>query len=345
MATLKDLAAECGVSTATVSNVLNGKANVSEATRRKIISAIKASGYKPNFMARGLRAAKTKTVGLIVEDITLFSTPKIVEGIMSFCEERGYRTILENLRLYSKWGKGWYSRQEFFHLMQLAFREMISIKTDGIIYVAGHARKIPMPDEEFPIPTVLAYSYSANPGRQFIAIDDRNSARTMTEHLIANGHRKIALIKGTRKNIHTEERLAGFKDGLAAHGISFEAELAADGNWTRESGFEAAERIFSGGKEFSAFFCMNDEMAAGVYDSLRKRSLAPGEDISVAGFDGRIFSAYLEPPLTTMSIPLEQIGRKSAELLVTQIENADFSGDNDLIPCSLCSRKSVRNIN
>ena len=97
MVTLKDIANQSGVSIATVSNILNGKSNVSEETKNRVLELINSTGYRPNYMARGLRASKTKTVGIIIEEISAFSAPHIIEGLMSYFEDNGYRCILENL--------------------------------------------------------------------------------------------------------------------------------------------------------------------------------------------------------------------------------------------------------
>ena len=132
MITLKELARRCTVSIATVSNILNGKSNVGEETKKRVLEVIKETGYKPNIMARGLRANKTKTIGLIVEDLTAFSSPWIVEGVMSYLEEKGYGTVLENLRMYTKHIDTWENQNSFSKIVNSAIVQMISIKVDGV---------------------------------------------------------------------------------------------------------------------------------------------------------------------------------------------------------------------
>ena len=118
MVTLKKIAELCSVSITTVSNILNGKSNV----------------YKPNYMARGLRASKTNTLGIIIDDLTEFSSPQIIDGIMSFCEENNYKAILENLRFYSKWGTKWYHNQGYKVAVQQAIEEFSSIKISNFTF-------------------------------------------------------------------------------------------------------------------------------------------------------------------------------------------------------------------
>ena len=180
MITLKQLADRCNVSIATVSNILNGKANVGEETRQRVLEVIKETGYSPNFMARGLRANKTNTIGLIVEDLTAFSSPYIIEGIMSLLEEKGYRTVLENLRLYTKHKDSWENKKEFTKIVNTALNQMIAIKVDGIIYIAGHARNIYIDTSSLKLPFVMAYAFPEKNTIQSINIDDIDSAFQMT---------------------------------------------------------------------------------------------------------------------------------------------------------------------
>ena len=160
MITLKEIAEKCDVSITTVSNILNGKSNVSENTKERVLKVIKETGYRPNYMARGLRASKTYSVGLIIDDLTEFSSTGIIDGIMSYFDEHHYKAILENLRFYSKWGTKWYHNKGYEDSVQQSIDEFESIKVDGIIYVAGHARCISCIPENLNIPLVISYASS-----------------------------------------------------------------------------------------------------------------------------------------------------------------------------------------
>ena len=134
MVTLKEIARECNVSPTTVSNILNGKPKVSEETKERVLETVNRLGYRPNYIAQGLRNQKTKMIGIIAEDIAQFTTPEIVEGIMSYCEEKGYRSIVKNLRLYARWSDSWYNKESDYHaILEPAIRELTSIMVDGII--------------------------------------------------------------------------------------------------------------------------------------------------------------------------------------------------------------------
>lgn len=112
MVTLKEIAQMCGVSLSTVSNILNGKKKASEATRQRVLEIMKQTGYQPNYFAQGMRKRKTKMIGIITEDLKLFSSPPIIEKIMAYCEDNIYRTILVNLRLYDKWENTWFNDEK-----------------------------------------------------------------------------------------------------------------------------------------------------------------------------------------------------------------------------------------
>ncbi|MBP1756794.1 MAG: transcriptional regulator, partial [Firmicutes bacterium] len=187
----------CGVSTSTISNILNGKPKVSEETRLRILEIVKQSGYQPNYFAQGMRMQKTRMIGIIVEDLNEFSTSPIVEAIMAYCEEKNYRAILLNMRLYDKWQDTWYDDESKLQsVLQPAIRELLSIKVDGIMYIAGHCRVINCFPEDFTIPAIVVYAISKAPGFTSVVIDDEKGSYDMTRYLISMGHRKIGLIAG-----------------------------------------------------------------------------------------------------------------------------------------------------
>ena len=296
MITLKEIAEKCSVSITTVSNILNGKSNVSEKTKQRVLEVVKETGYRPNYMARGLRASKTNSIGIIIDDLTEFSSTGIIDGIMSYFDEHKYKAILENLRFYSKWGTKWYHNKGYEDSVQQAIDEFVSIKVDGIIYVAGHARCISCIPENLEVP---------------------------------------------EKNIHTQRRLEGYKKALSENGLE-DPKLLKYANWDRTSGYEAAKELLSN-TDCTAVFCFNDLMAAGVYDYLNEKGLTPGKDISVAGFDNRTMSQFLNPALTTVEIPLVEIGRKSAELILNQIASPDdFETQQSFVECKIIERDSVK---
>lgn len=340
MITLKEIAEKCSVSITTVSNILNGKSNVSEETKKRVLEVVKETGYRPNYMARGLRAAKTNSVGIIIDDLTEFSSTGIIDGIMSYFDEHKYKAILENLRFYSKWGTKWYHNKGYENSVQQAIDEFVSIKVDGIIYVAGHARCISCIPENLEVPLVISYAFTEQSGISSVEFDDLKAACDMTTNLIKKGHKKIAVIAGTEKNIHTQRRLEGYHKALKENGIK-DCKCIQYANWDRESGYQAAKELLKD-SGCTAVFCFNDLMAAGLYDYLDEKGLVPGKDIAVAGFDNRTMSQFLKPTLTTVEIPLFEIGRKSAELILKQINSPDdYETQQAFVECKIIERESV----
>jgi len=348
MITLKEIAKKCSVSIATVSNILNNKSNVSEETKERVLQVIKETGYKPNYMARGLRATKTNTIGLLIDDLTQFSASTLVDGIMSFLEEKNYKSIIENLRFFSKFGSKWEDNELYKNAVSSAIQEFDAVKVDGIIYIASHCRAIDSIPENNTIPTTICYAFSKNNNIPSVMIDDIAAAYKLTNHLISNGHKEIAIILGAKDNIHTDKRLAGLKQALDENNIPLTEQILYYGDWSFTSGYNSCKNLFESGKKFTAIFCFNDMMAAGAYKYLREIKLTPGEDISIVGFDNQFDEDLIEPKLTTMKLPLFEIGRKSGEIILNCINNPDSNNNNPnetFIDCTFIEGQSVKKIN
>lgn len=244
MVTIKEIAAECGVSVATVSNVLNGRSNVGVETRKRVLDAVRRTGYQPDYVARGLRKKKTNMIGIVAEDICQFSTPAIMEGIMKYCEKRNYRTVIQNLRLYARWGEFWYENDNAYRsILNPIIQEMISLKVDGLLYVAGHARVVRYFNEVMAMPTVVAYAYTHATYTPVVVLDDENAACVMTRYLISMGHRKIGVLGGRVDNIHTGSRLRGHQKALFEENILYNPAWVRYGDWERGSGYRFAGGI------------------------------------------------------------------------------------------------------
>ncbi len=341
MVTLKEIARECKVSPTTVSNILNGKPKVSEETRQRVLEAVDKMGYRPNYIAQGLRNQKTRTIGIIAEDIAQFSTPEILDEIMSCSEEKGYRTIVKNLRLYARWSDSWYEKESWYHsILDPTLKELESLRVDGIIYIAGHARMIHCFPEGFHTPAVMAYAFSDNKRVPSVAIDDKSSSADMIRYLISKGHRRIGVIGGREDNIHTQQRLLGYQEVLFENKILFNPAWVRYANWDKNRAYLAARELLK--EEVTAIFCMSDQMTGGVYLCLDETGLRAGKDIAVASFDNQSVAEYFLPGLTTMELPLRKIGSVSADFLLKQMEGMEGEiPEKTLIPCRLIERESV----
>ncbi len=349
MITIKEIARECNVSPTTVSNILNGKPKVSQETKERVLETVNRLGYRPNYIAQGLRNQKTKMIGIIAEDIAQFTTPEIVEGIMRYCEENGYRSIVKNLRLYARWSDSWYNKESDYHaILEPAIRDLTSIMVDGIIYIAGHARVVHCFPEHFTTPAVMAYACDSNPEIPSVGIDDQGSAYEIVQYLISKGHRKIGVIGGKADNIHTQQRLLGYQKALFEHQILYNPAWIRYAAWDEVSAYPEARELLK--TEVTAVFCMADKMAGGLYRCLNENGKRAGTDLAVVGFDGQEISKYFIPGLTTMALPLRKIGDVSARMLLKQIEyggndvQRERSAEKVLIPCTFIERESVHQI-
>jgi len=337
MITLKDLSAKCGVSIATISNVINGKKNVSEETRELVLKVVQETGYQPNFLASSLRSTKSKTVGIIIEDVTAFSSPALIEGIMESCEKQGYKCFLQNLRFYSKeiFDEG----SDFKNNISQAVRQTLAIKVDGLIFLAAHSRETDVFQGELPVPAVVAYAKSENPLYPYVIINDEKAAYDMTNYIMSKGYKKIGMITGEKKSVHTIRRVKGYKKALDESEFIYDEKLVLDGKWSRQSGYELAPKLLEKGVD--AVFCGNDNIAAGVIDYLREKGLVPGKDIGVAGFDGQEFSEFMFPVLTTMKLPLSEIGHRVGELIVQGINGNPFEKTEYNESCTLVKGNTI----
>ena len=346
MVTLTDIAKLAGVSPSTVSNILNDRTNVSEDTKKRVLQIIKETGYEPNYFASSMRRRSTKMVGIVVEDLTIYTMP-IVERIMSVLEDEGYKTVLTNLRMYDKWRDTWYyDETKLFSEVASAMNQIRPIKVDGIVYVGGHCRYLRILSEYEDMNLVVAYAISKDSRIPSIIINDEKGGYDVTKYLLEMGHKKIAVIGGVDENLHTQMRLAGYQRALYEYGILFNPNMVAYGNWLRHSGYDAAEKIFK--TEPTALFCMNDYMAAGVYDYCYEHKIRIPEDISIIGYDNVELSEYLVPKLTTCQINAGNIGKQSAIELLSKLrlieEKKDLQERLVYIDCDMVYRDSVRRI-
>ncbi|HEY9573977.1 MAG TPA: LacI family DNA-binding transcriptional regulator [Lachnospiraceae bacterium] len=347
MATIKEIAKACDVSIATVSNIINNKPGASEKTRKLVMEKMQEMNYKPNIVARNLKMKSTRSIGVIVEDMTIFSIPDIVDGITDYCEKKNYQILLINLRLFKKYNDTYYYKEDYYGKVEEEINELLAKQVDGVIYVTAHERVLHCIPQNLPIPAVMAYGYTENPNIPSIVVDDEDGAHQIVEYLIRQGHKKIGVICGKADSIHAQGRLKGYQRALYEHSVLYNPEWICQGDWTRTSGYKMADRLLEQG--VTAIFCMNDIMAGGVYDRILERGMSPGHDISVAGYDNRELSGYYNPPLSTVTLPLHDVGYKASQVMVKMLEEKKEESVKEdgiyKVNCHLLVRESVKNIN
>lgn len=344
MATIKEIAEKSGVSIATVSNIINGKGKTSPETAARVRRVIEEMHYVPNAMARNLKTKKSRSIGVIVEDMTIFSIPDIVDGITDYCDHKNYQIFLVNLRLFKNYGDTYYDKDFYFDKVQQEILKLKNLQVEGIIYVAAHERILKAMPDTLDIPAVMAYSYTQSKNIPSVVVDDMDGMYQITKEVLKKGHRRIGLITGKKDSLHAKARLMGYQKALFLSGAPIEPALIQVGDWNRQSGYDLTSTLLK--QKVTAIMCMNDLMAGGVYDRLEELHLRAGRDISVTGYDDRQLSAYYKPPLTTVGLPLHDIGYRASEILLGLLEKEARKEKKEeplvvQVPCHLEKRKSV----
>ena len=304
---LEDIAKETGFSISTVSRVLsNSTYPVSEPIREKVLRVAETMGYEPNIAARSLRTDRTNTIGIIVDDLLSPFTPPIVRGIQDYLHEHGFLSLIVN--------SDWDPDQE-----QAAIKTLLSRPVDGIIFVEYSHLTTSDTLERSNKPHVFVHRLFGSPIKNSVVPDDYYGASLATEHLIALGHHHIGYINGP-ENWHTcRARLRGYQETLAGHGLPFEAALVQPGDWEIASGYAAAQNLLKLSERPTAIFAANDVMALGAIYAIQDSGLAVPQDVAVVGYDNRNFTNTVRPRITTVSMPVIEMGGVAAELLLKQL--------------------------
>lgn len=337
---MKDIAELAGVSTATVSHVINGTKKLSAKTTERVLMTIQQVNYTPNRLAKSLRSGQTQTIGVLVEDIRGLPVPGIVCGISETLEKGGYRTILLDLHLLDKLYNQYEQIAAYRERINNGVAMLTASNVDGILYVGMHDRHLDYLFDPMPLPFVFAYSHGTS-RQTYVTYANEASAREITRYLIAHGHRRIAVIAGHPHSYPTMRRLSGFQMAMQEAGFTVPTEYIRYGNWEYESGIEKMKELLEVDPLPTAIFAMNDLMAAGCIHALNDSGLRVPQDMAVVGFDNREIARCLQPPLTTVSLPTQEIGVRAALHLMDLIVNPETPAQSEIIPCSIIERQSV----
>ncbi|HEU0292028.1 MAG TPA: LacI family DNA-binding transcriptional regulator [Anaerolineales bacterium] len=331
---LEDIAKETGFSISTVSRVLSSSSYpVSEQIREKVLRAAELMGYEPNIAARSLRTDRTNTIGIIVDDILSPFTPPIVRGIQDYLNENGFLSLIVN--------SDWDPYQE-----QAAIKTLLSRPVDGILFVEYSHQTTSDVLERSNKPRVFVHRLFGSPIKNSVVPDDYYGATLATTHLIDLGHRRIGYINGP-ENWHTcRARLSGYKATLASHHLPFELSLVQPGDWEIESGYAAMKSLLTLAEQPTAVFAANDLMALGAIYAIQDAGLSVPEDVAVVGYDNRNFTKTVRPRITTVSMPVIEMGGVAAGLLLKQIaegrkEEEEIKVKGQLIVRETCGAPEV----
>ena len=340
MATMRDVAILAGVSTATVSHVVNGSKKISPETTERVLRAISQVNYKPNTLAKSLRMGQTHTIGILVEDIRGLPVSGIVSGISETLAKGGYKTILYDLHLLEKLYNQYEQIGTYRQRINEGLNFLQSSDVDGIIYVAMHDRHLDYLFDPMDTPLVFAYSHGTETDT-YVTYSNRDSAADMIRYLLNKGHERIAVIAGHPHSYPTAQRLLGVQMALQQAGLALPQEYIQYGNWEYESGKEQTRKLLKLDPLPTAIFAMNDLMAAGCMAELMSAGLRIPDDMAVAGFDNREIAAYLQPSLTTVALPTTEIGTEAALRIIDMISNPSPHPVRKIIGCSIIERNSV----
>jgi LacI family transcriptional regulator len=306
MPTIYDVARDAGVSTSTVSHVLNGTRYVSDETKTRVLQTMEQLGYRPSSLARSLVRQETQSLALIVPDNVNPFFAELARGIENCGFNAGYNVILGNSDRSSA--------------KELAYLDMLIAKrVDGIIYMTMSAaldQLQPLLDHKIPVVT-FDREYDR---LDAILLDNILGGYQATRHLIELGHRRVACIGGPDAKNRSHHRTRGYEDALAEAGIPVDPDLIQAGDWMYESGKQGARQLFDLPQPPTAIFACNDMMAIGAMAFLHERGLRVPDDVSVVGFDDVGLSAYAWPPLTTLATPIVEVGERLCQLLLDRIK-------------------------
>lgn len=323
MSNIREVAHAAGVSVATVSRALASPEKVSPSSLKKVKDAIDAVGYRPNLLARNFRAARSYAIVVLVPDITNPYFSQVIRAIEDRAQQKGYAVLLGDTRESSK------REQEYVNRVETRL-------ADGVIQLRPQS----MSASEQNIPWVNACGCVGTPGPS-VRVDNIAATRTIVDHLLALGHRRIGIISGLKDNPHTIDRLEGYKQSLKQAGIEFQVDLVAEGDFTMWSGQNAAKRFFELRERPTAICCMNDEMAIGAIQTLKAQGMNVPDDISVTGFDDISYAKYWDPGLTTIAQPAEDIGRIALDTLLRIIEGENLTDQEIVLPTEFVLRHST----
>jgi len=325
--TIRDVANLAGVSHQTVSRVINREDRVNPETREKVEDAISKLGYIPNVIAKSMARGATKTLACISPNLIDYTYASIIDAAQAEVRQLGYYIISVSVpdeELFSK----------------IITELVLSGRTDGLLLINPG---VPEWKKYLPqgFPVVIAGAYPFEDSVNTVSLDEIAAGRIATQHLIENGHRKIAVITGPANEYSAQARLTGYRDSLNNSRIAYDPTRIIEGDWSATAGYQAVETLLSVGTEFTAIFAQNDRMAVGAIKSLHSHQMDVPKDVSVVGFDDIPLASYFTPSLTTMQQNMDELGKQAACLLIRALEQSELEFEHIKIPSHIILRNST----
>ena len=324
-ATIKEVASAAGVSTQTVSRVINGRPDVSPETRKRVQEVVERLGYQPSALARSLIRQRSHTLGVVTAGLKYIGPSRILSGITMAAEEAGYALLLKEL-----------PRFEDNHIEPI-FQALISRHVDGIIWAVPEIGENRNWVHQLPVDLDIPIVYQAmNPQENIsvVSIDNYQGGRMAVSHLLEQGYRNIGHISGPLDWWEARQRIAAWKDTLREAGFEIEDRHWVEGNWSSSSGASVLEKLLEQYPEMDAIFVANDQMALGVMQVAHQKGLRIPEDLGIVGFDNIVESAYFLPSLTTIQQDQYKVSKVAVEEIIKIIE-AGWAGLDPIAPRSV----------
>ncbi|BCL20676.1 LacI family DNA-binding transcriptional regulator [Streptomyces tuirus] len=309
--TLEEVAARAGVGRGTVSRVINGSPRVSDATRAAVEAAVAELGYVPNTAARALAANRTDAIALVVPEpeTRFFAEPyfsDMLKGVGSALSD----TEMQLLLIFAG------NDRERARLAQY----LAAHRVDGVLLVSVHADD-PLPDllAQLEIPAVISGPRSSAETLPSVDSDNYGGARQAVEHLLSRGRRRVAHITGRLDVYGAQRRVDGYREAVSDAGLGVDEGLIEAGDFTEEGGHRAMAALLERHPDIDAVFAASDVTASGARRALREAGRRIPEDVALVGYDDSAIARHMEPPLTSVRQPIEEMGRRMTDLLLTEV--------------------------
>jgi LacI family transcriptional regulator len=337
--TIKDVAQAAGVSTQTVSRVMNKFSYVSGETRQRVEAVVEQLGYRPSTLARSLIQQRSYTLGVVTYGLKYIGPSRTLNGIADKADELGYMLLMKELNNFDA------------NRIDDVIDSLLAHQVDGILWAApeigdNHAW-IEQRMEKIPVP-MLFLAMQPRQGIPSVVTDNFQGATTAIQHLLDCGRKKIGHISGPLDWWEAQERKRGWRDTLKTAGLEVSEQGCVEGNWSSSSGEQAFIQLLESFPDMDAVFVANDQMALGVLREAHGRDIHVPDQLAVIGFDDIPESAYFYPSLTTISQDLQLLGEQAVQNIVEMIQarqgGQSVSARSSLIPPRLVVRESSKRV-
>lgn len=327
--TIKDIAAMAEVSTTTVSHILNDKGQrFSEETRQRVLKIVKEYDYSPDYFAKNMIQKQTKTIGMVVPDVTDLFFSKVIEGVETYLNTKGYMILLCNSNHSSE--------MERDYIKQLQYRAVA-----GIILASPNSHELEKNMTNSPYILIDRGLNTRTEGN--LLVQEYEGVYEAVQYLIDSGHSHIGMLTNESGYYEMTERYDAYRQCLEDNHIGYRQDFVGDGPVTIEGGYRAAYQLLKQNK-VTALCCGNDQMAVGAYRAAHELGLRIPEDISIIGFDDLEISSYLNPPLTTVAQPTFDIGYTAAQYLLQAITQPGTPIPNKMFETQFTIRSSTKTL-